>query len=91
VTDVIDPATPPVAFLDDADAAAGLADGRFDALVVGLDDALRMAGGAVPGTVVVGKFTEQATRFGFVRRPPPELTVLPLDAERIAAQLARAA
>jgi DNA polymerase III epsilon subunit family exonuclease len=28
---------------------------------------------------------------GFVRRPPPELAVLPLDAERIAAQLGRVA
>jgi len=26
---------------------------------------------------------------GFVRRPPPELAVLPLDADRIAAHLAR--
>jgi hypothetical protein len=26
---------------------------------------------------------------GFVRRPPPELTVLPLDAERITDHLAR--
>jgi polar amino acid transport system substrate-binding protein len=74
VADVIGAATPPVAFLDDADAAAGLADGRFDALVVGLDDALRMAGGAVPGTVVVGQFSEDPTRFGFVLQKDSELT-----------------
>ena len=28
---------------------------------------------------------------GFVRRPPPELTVLPLDAERIASHLVKRA
>jgi polar amino acid transport system substrate-binding protein len=74
VADVIGATAPPVAFIDDADAAAGLADGRFDALVVGLDDALRMAGGDVPGTVVVGQFTEQPTRFGFVLQKDSDLT-----------------
>ena len=48
VADVVGATTPPVAFIDDADAAAGLADGRFDALVVGLDDGLRMAGVTCP-------------------------------------------
>jgi polar amino acid transport system substrate-binding protein len=66
VHDVIGATAAPVAFLDDADAAAGLADGRFDALVVPLDQAVRMADGAVPGTVVVGRFTQRPTRFGFV-------------------------
>ena len=66
--------------------------------------AFLVAGGAVralePGEVVVeaaaseGPLTpEQAEDLllvdGFVRRPPPELAVLPLDAGRIAAQLVR--
>jgi polar amino acid transport system substrate-binding protein len=66
VRDVLGATAPPVAFLDDADAATGLAQGRFDALVVPLDEAVRMANGAVPGTAVVGRFPDRPTSFGFV-------------------------
>jgi DNA polymerase-3 subunit epsilon len=51
----------------------------------------RSAGGRSEGSLTLDQAEDLLLLDGFVRRPPPELAVLPLDAERIAARLGRAA
>jgi DNA polymerase-3 subunit epsilon len=51
----------------------------------------RSAGGCSEGSLTLDQAEDLLLLDGFVRRPPPELAVLPLDAERIAARFGRAA
>ena len=51
----------------------------------------RSGGGGSEASLTPDQAEDLLLLDGFVRRPPPELAVLPLDAERIAAQLVRAA
>ena len=51
----------------------------------------RSAGGRSDASLTPDQAEDLLLLDGFVRRPPPELAVLPLDAERIAARLGRAA
>jgi DNA polymerase III subunit epsilon len=51
----------------------------------------RSAGGRSEASLTLDQAEDLLLVDGFVRRPPPELAVLPLDSERIAARLGRAA
>ena len=51
----------------------------------------RSAGGRSEASLTLDQAEDLLLLDGFVRRPPPELAVLPLDAERIAARFGRAA